>query len=325
MADGDGSQSGTTWLPCNGSQSGNLAKLLLSGTYLRKTISTLPDLLVKNFSRTTMPLIEKFLWKFGLKGPIPSPPYRPHPRGPYAALHDPPRHQRTSVKLLDHTFEVADGFSFYWMHQEIFCDQVYAFKPSDREVNIIDCGGSYGVSALYFKSSYPDSKITVVEADPVIFSILSSNINNTGYDGITLLNRVVGPESGQMAQFYPLGADLGRIHSGNIEIPSKSIPTICLDDLIKTKTDFLKIDIEGAETDVLSTSKKLNLVDHLFVEYHSFEDTDQTLVDLLEILRENGFRYHIKTVFTPSNPFIKRQSNHGMDLQLGIYANRSHK
>ncbi|MEB3318829.1 MAG: FkbM family methyltransferase [Cyanobacteriota bacterium] len=269
-------------------------------------------------------LFEKILWKSGIKGPIPSPPQRAHPSGPYADLHDARRHQPACIKLLDQDFQITDGFSFYWMYQEIFIDGVYNIKSERDAPIIIDCGGSYGVSALYFKSRFPDCKIKIVEADPTIFSILASNIRNSGHSDMTLLNNAVASESGQSLPFYALGADMGRLHPGTVAAPCVSIPTICLDDLIEEKTDFLKIDIEGAETDVLRSCKKLDLVDQLFIEYHSFADQEQTLDELLAIIRAHGFRYYIQTILTPPKPFLEQTTNHGMDLQLGISATRYH-
>ncbi|MEB3260168.1 MAG: FkbM family methyltransferase [Cyanobacteriota bacterium] len=267
-------------------------------------------------------VFEKILWKTGLRGPIPTPPVRLHPRGPYAALHDLPRHQRADIELLDHKFVVSDGPSFYWMHQEIFADGVYDIDPPTERPVIIDCGGSYGVSTVYFKSRFPHANITVVEADPAIFSILSSNISQFDFNGVTLLNQAVAAESGQNIPFYSFGADAGRLHSGGLTAPSVSIPTISLDDLIQGRTDFLKIDIEGAETDAIRACSKLDLVDQLFIEYHSFEDSEQTLSELLDILKSNGYRYYIKTIYHPSRPYREIQSNCGMDLQLAISATR---
>jgi FkbM family methyltransferase len=267
-------------------------------------------------------IIEKILWKSGLKGPIPSPPKREHPRGAYAELHDLPRYQPATVKLLDQDFKIADGFSFYWMYQEIFEDGVYDIRPDTLEPTIIDCGASYGVSALYFKARFPRCRIKAVEADPATFSLLSFNMRNHEHFGMELIHRAVAAESGLCIPFHCLGADAGRIHSGTQSAPSVLVKTICLDDLIDGPTDFLKIDIEGAETDVLRSSKKLDKVNQLFVEYHSFEDTNQSLGELLEILSDHGFRYYISTIFTPHRPFVEQQVNLGMDLQLGISATR---
>jgi len=208
------------------------------------------------------------------------------------------------------------------MHHEIFEEGAYAIKADTDHPVIIDCGGSYGVSTIYFKTRFPGAKLTVVEADPSIFSILSSNTRPFNFEDVTLLNKAVAPMSGQTIEFYSLGADMGRIHAGSMDAPSVSIPTICLDDLITGKTNFLKIDIEGAETDAIKACTKLNLVDQLFIEYHSFEDTDQTLGELLTILKAHHFRYFIKTIYAPAKPFQERTSNFGMDLQLAIFATR---
>ena len=96
-----------------------------------------------------------------------------------------------------------------------------------------------------------------------------------------------------------------------------------LDDLIgEDDVDFLKIDIEGAELDVISGSKKLNRVKQMFIEYHSFTDTPQQLSCLLSILESSGFRYYIDTVYSPKRPYLQITSNQGMDLQLRIFATR---
>jgi FkbM family methyltransferase len=267
-------------------------------------------------------IIEKILWKSGLKGPIPSPPKREHPRGPYAEQYELPRYQPATIKLLDHDFRIADGPSFYWMHQEIFHDGVYDISLDTPEPVFIDCGANYGVSALYFKSRYPRCRIKAVEADPAIFSLLESNLCKHELSGVELIHRAVAAESGISVPFHCLGADAGRIHLGTQNAPSVLVQSISLDDLIDGPVDFLKIDIEGAETDVIRSSKKLDQVDHLFIEYHSFEDTKQSLGELLEILTAHGLRYYIKTIYAPRRPFLEQEVHLGMDLQLGISATR---
>ena len=98
------------------------------------------------------------------------------------------------------------------------------------------------------------------------------------------------------------------------------VETLKLDDIINNEVDFLKIDIEGAETDVLLSSKKLDQVNQMFIEYHSFHDSDQKLSQLLDILLKNQFRYYIQEIHCPAKPFQKIESFNGMDLQLNIFA-----
>ena len=98
------------------------------------------------------------------------------------------------------------------------------------------------------------------------------------------------------------------------------VETLKLDDIINDEVDFLKMDIEGAETDVLLSSKKLDQINQMFIEYHSFHDSDQKLSQLLEVLSQNRFRYYTQEIFCPNNPFLKTESFNRMDLQLNIFA-----
>jgi len=86
--------------------------------------------------------------------------------------------------------------------------------------------------------------------------------------------------------------------------------------------DFLKMDIEGSESAALRACTKLSMVRNLFVEYHSFAIAPQDLGDVLNKLRDSGFRYYIRHGFCPRAPFVRQESNLGMDLQLNIFAKR---
>ena len=229
------------------------------------------------------------------------------------------RYENHEVNLVGIPIEIADGHSFYYSHREIFIDEIYQFKSDKKDPVIIDCGSNYGTSILYFKEIYPDSKIVGVEADPNIFEILKNNISQTSFYNITLLNKAISNEKGPI-QFYSEGADGGRIHKMDSPKKSYKIETIALDELIDGEVDFLKMDIEGAETDVLCGSQKLDKVKQLFIEYHSFADQKQKLGELLSFLLKANFRYYLHTQFCSKKPLIETQTQLGMDLQLNIFA-----
>ncbi len=86
---------------------------------------------------------------------------------------------------------------------------------------------------------------------------------------------------------------------------------------------MLKLDIEGAEIDVLADcASLLPNVRNLFVEYHSFASQPQRLNDLFSILGKAGFRVHLQTQFGSRQPLLARQVQLGMDLQLNVFAYR---
>ena len=274
-------------------------------------------------------ILDKVLWKIGFYGPIPLAPLHPFADGPYVDCYNMVRNQACSIVLDDNKFDIADGPSFYMMHKEIYRDQSYLFRYQRDTPLIIDCGSNYGVSILWFKKNYPDARIVGVEADPVVFDMLFRNVSRRNFADVTLLHRAVSSKSGHVP-FHCLGADSGRILAGSPDgISTNSeiidVPTVLLDDLIgEDEVDFLKIDIEGAELDVISGSKKLNRVNQMFIEYHSFIDVPQQLSRLLSILENSGFRYYIDKVCSPQNPYLEITNNQGMDLQLRIFATRDH-
>ena len=164
---------------------------------------------------------------------------------PYEYLKDFPRYTETTVDLLGQDFRIADSSSFCCSFQEVFLDRIYKFTSSLNAPVVLDCGSNYGVSVIYFKSIYPDSRITAVEADPEIFKILKWNIQQRKYRGVTLVNKAISSEDAPI-KFYQEGADGGRtVPNENCHSVVDVFP-VHLDDLIDGPVDFLKMDIEGA-------------------------------------------------------------------------------
>jgi FkbM family methyltransferase len=246
--------------------------------------------------------------------------FRPEP---YEYLLDIPRYEEMVVDLLGQDFKIADSVSFHSSFREIFSQEIYKFNSSIKKPIIVDCGSNYGVSIVYFKSLYPGAKIIGVEADPHIFKLLNSNIKARNYQDVSLINKaVLANANGGTVSFYSEGADGGRVHTIEHNKAKVEVEAVCLDDLFDEQIDFLKIDIEGAETEVICSCTKLDRVSQVFIEYHSFKDSEQTLNAILEKLTSSGFRYYIHTIKCSPRPLLQEELNLGMDLQLNIFANK---
>src|SRR5436190_6322828 len=59
-----------------------------------------------------------------------------------------------------------DYSALSFLFNEVFISNDYYFKSSPRQPVIIDCGANIGMSVLYFKKLYPQSKIIAFEANP---------------------------------------------------------------------------------------------------------------------------------------------------------------
>jgi len=227
-----------------------------------------------------------------------------------------------NLRFLNYVFVVPDVPSFIWQFKEIFVDEIYKFKSNSYNPIIYDCGANVGVSVAYFKELYPNAIIKAFEADPYIGNILEKNLEKNGlYKNVEIIKKAVWINNDKL-EFSKEGADGGSIYGDR----NKTIVNaIRLKELIEKekKIDMLKIDIEGAEYEVLKDcSNVLNKVDNLFVEYHSWSKNPQRLSEILSILEKNNFRYYIESLTKRKHPFISGNKNCNMDLQLNIFGVR---
>jgi FkbM family methyltransferase len=241
---------------------------------------------------------------------------------PYEHLRRAPRYEPQSIQLCGREFRVADGPSFCANYKEIFQDELYRFRASTAAPRIVDCGANCGLSVLYFKKLYPRARITAVEADPHIFSILRANVAHHHLTDMTLLNKAVAVGR-ETVVFHCQGADAGRIHTLPTAREQCTVPAVEIDELLAEPVDLLKIDIEGAESEAICASQRLGAAAQIFCEYHSFADSPQLLHSLLAKLSASGFRYYLHTQFCARRPLIESNCQLGMDLQINVFAKRA--
>jgi FkbM family methyltransferase len=239
----------------------------------------------------------------------------------YRELLDAERYVERVVDLMGQPFHIADSVSFFWNYQDIFVNDIYRFVASRQPPYILDCGANSGLSVVFFKTLFPRCEIVAVEPDPAIFKLLERNVRSRGLGRVALLEKAISASTGR-ATFFREGADGGRCHPLSNANARVDVETICLDALIDRPIDFLKMDIEGAECDAILSSKNLRMVDQLFIEYHSFEDSPQALGLLLDTLQASGFRYYLHTQFCSRRPLVDRSTQLGMDLQVNIFGTR---
>ena len=234
------------------------------------------------------------------------------------------RYQPGESALPGTTVRFMDSGSFLFGYEQIFVNQVYRFQPRHEPVTILDCGANIGLSVLYFKRLAPRCRILAFEPDPAIFQVLAKNCARL--DGVELVNRAVWTAAGNL-DFWAEGSDAGRLASLG-ERPSDASPTrvaaVRLRDYLGDQPiDLLKLDIEGAEADVLADcADRLGAIERIFLEYHSLRGRAQRLDEILAILRRAGFRLHIQPELVSPTPFVDRRESWGMDQRLNLFAYR---
>jgi FkbM family methyltransferase len=234
-----------------------------------------------------------------------------------------PRFFETEITLLDKKIRIVDIASFQFMKKEIFEEEIYKFRVDTDCPYIIDCGANIGLSIIYFKQLYPEAEIIAFEPDRNVFNALQHNIEVFNLKKTELINKACWSEE-TVLEFYSEGADSGRITVNLDSLNVAEVETVVLRNYLNRKVDFLKMDIEGAENEVLQNSKEsLVNVKRIFVEFHSFVGREQMLPELLGVLKDAGFRLHVSSPgLVSKNPFIHLKTYAGMDNQLNIYGFR---
>ena len=229
-----------------------------------------------------------------------------------------------SIKVDGKNFEFHHSQSFYNTWVEIIRDGMYEFKTKSSHPYIIDCGANMGLSVFYFAKNYPGAEIVAFEPEPPIFDILQKNIATYNLANVKAYKKAVWNEETTL-KFYTdhgMGGSVANVYTKQKPV---EVEAVRLADYINKKVDMLKIDIEGSEYTVLNDCRHLlHHVENLFVEYHSFINQEQKLDELLLLLKETGFRYHIKGSFGMQRPFVERNyACENMDMAITIFAYRN--
>jgi FkbM family methyltransferase len=187
----------------------------------------------------------------------------------------------------------------------------YLFDAKAPRPRIIDCGANIGMAILFFKTLYPDADIVAFEPDPATFEVLTANVRDNSLTAVTLHNAAVGSTDGT-APFYtqpdiPGSALSSLVVVNNAHTVAEAVPVVRLSRYIDAPVDFLKLDVEGSEMEVvrdLQAAGKLTLVREMVIEYHHhLRAEEDTLADLLQILEGAHFGYQFQVVDdTPFGP-----------------------
>ncbi len=243
----------------------------------------------------------------------------------YKELKKLPRYTNGSIVIFGKKFHFVDSASFIFIYEEIFRKKIYKFNAKSENPVIIDAGANIGLSVIYFKMIYPNANVIAFEPDEHVFSVLQKNVDSHRFKEVQLVKKGLWTEETELS-FNAEGADAGRISNNKQDAKITKIKTTKLSNYLKdNKVDLLKIDIEGAEFEVLKEAGPyLKNVQNMFVEYHSFVGQEQVLHQLLGVLSMAGLRIiniHVPGIPVDS-PFTDSKEYGGMDLQLNIFAIR---
>jgi len=231
-----------------------------------------------------------------------------------------------SVHLKLHHSKMGD---LYYTHaqqlyhglQEVLVDEIYKVNLASN-ARIIDCGANIGLSVLYFKSICPSAHITAFEPDKHNFEILTKNCIVNNLKQVDLVEAAVWKENTELKFIAQGGMDSKISEGADAGITVKAYSLI---GYLQEPVDFLKLDIEGAEYEVLRNIEgNLDNITNLFIEYHGDFSQTNELVDILNIVQKAGFYVYIKEACNVYlTPFYINTKHTQFDVQLNIFCRRT--
>lgn len=217
----------------------------------------------------------------------------------------------------------ANEANFKEMYNEVFAEKVCDFESNKKAPLIIDCGSNIGMTTVFFKDKFSLAKIICFEPDPNVYIILEKNINVNKLKDITLINAALSDLDGEtdfFGEFYgdhpnSLGNSIIETWGNRGYTDRIKVKAAKLSNFINREVDFLKLDIEGAELQVLEElGDKLKLIRKMLLEIHSSQqEIEMGKVEKIKaLLKKYNFQFDIiekdiKCLLPPKQkPWIKK-------------------
>ena len=201
-----------------------------------------------------------------------------------------------SVRLLGYKVRINKGTTPYHLYDDIFVNHVYHFEAQRANPLILDCGSNIGMSVLYFKHLYPRAHVVAFEPDPTIFEYLRENVAQNGLTDVQLVQGALAEKVGTV-MLNSDGEVASHIEAYRPEGSTREwtryeVPCVRLRDYLAEPVDFMKMNIEGAEWEVLADCEPLlSQVREMNIEYHRLPGVPCTLHLILDLLHRNHFQY----------------------------------
>lgn len=215
------------------------------------------------------------------------------------ALDTLPRYTPGAIAIPNWDLHYVDARSLLSCFETIVVKRWNDFSCSNLVPTILDCGANIGIASIHYKHLFPNAKITAFEPDPRVCQTLRRNLISNGAEDVEVVEAAVWTERGERT-FFSEGADASRIvvSEENVsELLSLTaagcecrVRTVRLADYLQKEMDFVKLDIEGAESSVVSDcAPYLSNVANIVIEFHLTNSMPKGLATVVSALADSGF------------------------------------
>ena len=204
------------------------------------------------------------------------------------------------VLLRNGRMRFLDRESLWVTLHEILVNEEYYFETDNRAPRILDCGAHFGLATYYWKSLYPEARITSFEPVDFLCELARENVEKNEFSTTEVLPFALSDTPGKETFYLSredsmAGSLTSRRKDAGDGISELSVECRQLSEYLDEPVHFLKLDIEGSEDRVLREAEsKLENVQHIFCEYHHGHGlATNRLAEILTLLDRTGFDVHV--------------------------------
>ena len=229
--------------------------------------------------------------------------------------------------------EFIDRKRLWLMFREILFNEEYDCDFETDEPFVLDCGTNIGLAIYYIKHRWPKARVVGFEPWSVAWGCAQRNAERNGWSDVVIHQAALGPEKGTMTltsmMENTLASTLTRrmdqlIREREYDALTEEVPVTPLSPYLDRRVDFLKMDIEGMEAQVLrECGDGLDRVERIFCEYHyGRELEDNSLAEILQLLEDRGFCFEVATASAFAKSARHRFAHTGQNISELVWAKR---
>ncbi len=203
--------------------------------------------------------------------------------------------QSGRIQLLDWDLEYVCGAALANMIDATLVRRLNDFFPDNETPLILDCGANIGFTVLNYKRQFPNARIMAFEPDPQFAPVLRRNLQNNHAEDVQVVEAAVWTRN-EKIKWFSEGIDGSHIVGDEQEAEISWVQAIDLASYLTKPVDLLKLDIEGAEYEVINhVRKKLRNVKNIVVECHLDQTNIIEFGKMLGILAKAGFKLSVNS------------------------------
>ena len=214
-----------------------------------------------------------------------------------------------SARIGNYTVFFDNTEEYHKLRREVWGGNLYYVDPEELDergvdtskMTILDLGAHIGLSTLYFARLFPGARIVSVEPVPENAAFLRKNVFENLLEQVLITEVAVSDQDGEGELYVDASPDRwystagikrgawnGEQESKIINVQTRTLTSI----LQEYRPSIVKMDIEGAETDVIKQAQdEVSGVEIWLIEFHPIEG--KGMEEIVQTFEERGYRVQV--------------------------------